>query len=94
MMKTLVFSKGEEYYYVKELVCPRCNWISTKKLDEQPPAPFISHSYQYDGEYFREAKPFTFWKIKSGRTETVEDDHELVRDYMTCGHDKPKEASR
>lgn len=95
-MKTIIYSVGvggEYYYYIKELVCPRCSWMSvTKFLSRKPDTPWISHAYQYDGFYYRAARPFTFWKINEGESETVEDDHELVRDYVTCGHDKEPEG--
>ena len=81
-MKTIVYSTGEKYYYVKDIASPHDHWLSVEKFDKKPAAPWISHTYQYDGEYFRAARPFTFWKIKEFRREKVDDDHELVRDYQ------------
>lgn len=86
-MRTIVYSKNREYYYIKELACPRCNWISVEKFSEEPKKGWISHAYQYDGKYFRSALPFTFWKVKSGDEEQADFTHELVSDYIGCGHD-------
>jgi len=85
-MKTIIYSKDRTHYYVEEFVCPKCNWISTEKFEEEPKKGWISHSYQYDDNYFRGALPFTFWKVKSGDKERVKDDHELVADYVGCGY--------
>ncbi len=87
-MKTIVYSKDGKYYYIKELVCPRCNWISVEKFNEKPEKGWISHAYQYDDDYFRSALPFTFWKVKSGNEAQIDDNHELVKDYIDCGHTK------
>lgn len=85
-MKTIIYSKDRKYYHIKERVCPKCNWISVEKFSEQPKEGWISHAYQYDDDYFRSALPFTFWKVKSGDREEVDDTHELVEDYKGCGH--------
>lgn len=51
-MKTIVYSKDKKHYYVKEMVCGHCNWISVEKFNEKPEKGWISHVYQYDGSYF------------------------------------------
>lgn len=85
-MKTLVYSKDGSYYYIKELACPKCNWISVETFTEVPKKGWVSHAYQYPEGYFRSALPFPFWKGKSGENIEVEDDHGLVADYKGCGH--------
>ena len=87
-MRTIVYSEDKRYYYIKELVCGHCNWISIKTFDEEPKEGWVSHSYQYDGSYFRSALPFAFWKVKSGTRERVRNNHDLVQDYQGCGHGK------
>ena len=85
-MKTIVYSGDKKHYYIEELACSKCNWISVEKFEEGPKKGWISHAYQYDNDYFRGALPFPFWKSKSGLKEKVQDNHELVKDYQGCGH--------
>jgi len=93
-MRTAVFSDAENWYYIKELVCPFCNWISIKKYDEEPKSLHVFESkikYDdkyglYDKSYYRIVRPFSLWKIKTGNKKQVDDSDELVKDYHTCGH--------
>lgn len=88
-MKTVVSSDAENWYYIKELACPSCNWISIKKFDEEPK---MLHAFEsknkYDHKYYRIIRPFSLWKIKTGNRKQVDDNDELVKDYHTCGHNK------
>jgi len=86
-MRTVVLSDAENWYYIKELACPFCNWISTKKYDEEPKTLHTFESkIKYDNKYYRIIRPFSLWKIKTGNKKQVYDSDELVRDYHTCGH--------
>lgn len=86
-MKTVVFSDTENWYYIKELSCPSCNWISTKKFDEEPNTLHtFEYKIKYDDIYYRIIRPFRLWKIKIGNKKQIEDNDELVKDYHTCGH--------
>ena len=92
-MKTIVFSQDGKYYYIKELVCPHCNWVGTVKHKTLTEAKigWVSEVAGYDTKdpskiaYYRTVLPFTFWKVKEGREIQVEDDNELVQDYVPCG---------
>ena len=85
---TIAYSKNKKYYYIKELACSKCSWVSVEKFDKpQHTQGWPNHSIQYDNTYYRHYCPFPFWKIKSGESEVVNNDHELVIDYVMC-HDK------
>jgi len=90
MTKTVCYSDDKTLYYIKELVCGFCNWISVEKFDklpEQHPMK-LDYAVQYDNSYFRKVLPFNFWKVRNYFhiiEEQVPDDHELVKDYITCG---------
>jgi len=99
-MKTIQYSENGEYYYVKDFVCGFCDWTGVEKLKKLPedfvanPKTFcnlLRGFRQYDGSYYRELLPFNFWKVRSGKQVQVQDDDELVKDYIACGrHSKEK----
>ena len=91
-MKTVIYSSNKKYYYVKELARGGSSWLSVEKHDEQPETEWISSVYQFDGEYFRTALPFPFWKVRSGENVQVSDDDELVLDYCSS-EGKPSSLS-
>jgi hypothetical protein len=100
-MKTIVYSASEMYYYVKEFACPWCNWISTMKFKTKKEANvgWVSNMMAYGKSvkyvsYYRSVLPFTFWKIKTGKSVQVEDDDELVRDYVPCSKHRPRFLNR
>lgn len=94
-MKTIVYSDDKTLYYIKELaLCGFCNWVSVEKFNELPEQhPMkLDYAVQYDNSYFRKIFPFNFWKVRSYMKieKQVEDDHELVKDYIQCDRHERK----
>jgi hypothetical protein len=104
-MKTILFSDDESFYYVEEMACPKCHWVSTKKFTTKEEALEGSKSaldptglmlggairvtLKDDIVYYRTVLSFIFWKVKQHqhKEKQVEDNDELVLDYMPCHKD-------
>ena len=86
-MKTLIFSKDKEYYYIKELASGGSEWLSTHKYYKRPKIGWISNVHQYDS-YYRAGLPFPFWKVKDGERIQVCEYDERVVDYQKAEDSK------
>ena len=88
---TIKYSDNRILYYIQELVCPFCNWLTVEKFDKKPDNSVFDGGIEYDGgRYYRKFYPFNFSKVQQYKhiEEPISKDDELVKDYVGCGRHK------
>jgi hypothetical protein len=96
------YSRDGKFYYVNHALHRPTEWLS---VDERPmPVPEDFKKATFSGaveirkrdgrSYWREVLPFSFFEVKSGRTETISEDSDLFKDYASASRwPEPKTAA-